>query len=440
MLSNFGMNKKKKTKNSIFISIAAYRDSEIIPTVLDCIKKADKKSRLFFGICLQDTKKKYWQLKNLKKRHKLNMQIIYVDWKDSQGACWARYIIQKKLYRNQDYYLQIDSHHRFIEQWDSVLVHLLNKKKAAGHNKAIIGGYCPAFDNENNQCNLDGVQMCAFDTFANDGDLMFKPLVLSSSLQSITDIPARYLSAHFLFSDGSFCIECPYDPNLYFRGEELSLSARAYTHGYEFFHPTFPIIWHLYLRLKNPKHWDNHVKQNGFIIDSSTKDNKSKERIRKLLNMEKNDIKFGQYGLGTIKSLHDYELYAGLDFKNKKVHKYTANIRNDAPLAFKMSENEWSKNMLNKKLIVIKFPESIIQHINIYLLNMTIQIYSHKNILLHESNISSKQLASIMKNNFDFKKEIGIEDIPTRAVLIPRYKDPKLGKTIKITNILYYDI
>lgn len=433
------MNKNKKTKNSIFISIAAYRDSELIATILDCIKKADKKSRLFFGICLQDTKAQYWKLKHIKKKYKLNMQIVYIDWRDSQGACWARYLIQHKLYRNQDYYLQLDAHHRFTEQWDSILVDFLQKKKTEGYSKPIIGGYCPAYHLDSNECLYNGIQICSFDTFDHDGDLMFKPLILKESLFRIKDIPARYLSAHFLFAEGHFCKECPYDPNLYFRGEELSLSARAYTNGYDFFHPTFPIIWHLYLRYNEEKHWDNHHKNNGFIIDTTTRDTKSKERVRKLLGIDINDINFGRYGLGNKRSIHQYELYAGLDFKNKKVHKYSANIRNDSPLPFNMKEEEWKKYMLMKKLVIITFPDSTIQHINKFLKSITLQIYNHKNIILYETSLTSKQLASIMKNNFQFKKEIGIDDIPTSATLIPNYENPDLGKKIKVTNILYYD-
>lgn len=430
----------KTKKNSIFISIASYRDPELIPTIIDCVNKAHKKSRLFFGICLQDTKETYYLLKHIKKKYKLNMQIIFVNWKDSQGVCWARYLIQHKLYRQQDYYLQLDSHHRFIEQWESVLVHLLEQKKKEGYNKPIIGGYCPAYEPNNNICNPNGIRMCSFDIFDKDGDLMFKPIVMQEVKDYVRDIPARYLSGHFIFCDGIFCNECPYDPNLYFRGEELSLSARAFTYGYDFFHPIFPIIWHFYLRTEQQKHWDNHKIINGFIIDIDTRDAKAKNRVRKLLNIENNNINFGRYGLGDNRSLHDFELYAGLDFKNKKVHIHSANTKQDAPLPFKMSENEWSKNMLMHKLVIITFPESIIQHINIYLLSMTVLIYSDKNILLHETNLTSKQLASIMKDQFQFKKEMGLFDAPTHAILVPNYKNKNLGKKIKITNIKHYEI
>ena len=37
-------------KDKIFISIASYRDPELIPTIEDCIKNADKPSNLIFGI------------------------------------------------------------------------------------------------------------------------------------------------------------------------------------------------------------------------------------------------------------------------------------------------------------------------------------------------------------------------------------------------------
>ncbi len=37
----------------IFVSIAAYRDLQLVPTVLDCLAKASFPGRLRFGICWQ---------------------------------------------------------------------------------------------------------------------------------------------------------------------------------------------------------------------------------------------------------------------------------------------------------------------------------------------------------------------------------------------------
>lgn len=431
---------KNKLQNSIFISIASYRDTELIPSILDCVNKANNKKRLFFGICLQDVKEQYYALKHLRKKYNLNIKIIFVDWKDSQGACWARYVIQKKLYNNQTYYLQLDSHHRFLEQWDDVLIHMLQKKKKQGFLKPIIGGYCPGYAAKINRCDPGGIQISSFDSFTHDGDLIFRPQVLSDDTTKATDIPARFLSGHFIFTDALFCKECLYDPNLYFRGEEITLSARAYTHGYDLFHPTFPIIWHYYLRPQEQKHWDNHQNGKGFIINTNIRDTKAKERVRKLLGIEKNNINFGRYGLGTERSLHQYELYAGLDFPNKRIHKNCYDARNTGSFAFIMSEQEWSNKMLMKKLLIIKFPQETVSHINNKLEFLIVCVENVNNTLLYRVDLKTDDLRYLQNNNLEWKKEVGIEDIPAHVIIIPFYKNHTFGPRIKTQEVLYYDV
>ena len=44
-------------------------------------------------------------------------KIIDIDYKDSQGVCWARNTIQQ-YYEDEEYTLQLDSHHRFVPNWD----------------------------------------------------------------------------------------------------------------------------------------------------------------------------------------------------------------------------------------------------------------------------------------------------------------------------------
>lgn len=433
----------KRKKDSIFISIASYRDAELIPSILDCVTKAKNKYRLYFGICLQDIKKRYYLLKHIRKKHKLNMHIIFMDWRDSKGVCWARYLIQKKLYSKELYYLQIDSHSRFTEEWDELLIHWFNKKCQSGVDKPILTAYCPQFNSKTNLCKENVAQICTFDKFEQDGDLIFKPLILDRSRICTTDIPARFLSGHFLFTHGLFSQECLYDPNLYFRGEEITLSARAYTHGYQFFHPTFPIVWHSYTRLSDERHWDHHTASNGFIMDHKTRDRSSKERMRKLLGIENNDINFGIYGLGSKKTLHEYELMCGLDFKNTKIHQYCFNIDNKSPLPFIMSDLEWSKKMLLKKNITVIFPQEIINYFNHNIVFIKLQIFSHKDLILHETDILPTGLATIIKNNFQMKKNVGIADIPAYGIVSPYFNKNqnryKSNEFIKTKEILYYD-
>ena len=44
------------------------------------------------------------------------------------------------------YTLHLDSHHRFIQNWDEELINMYNKCKEMGSDKPLITGYLPHFD------------------------------------------------------------------------------------------------------------------------------------------------------------------------------------------------------------------------------------------------------------------------------------------------------
>jgi len=139
--------------------------------------------------------------------------------------------------------------------------------------------------------------------------------------------PARFISAHFIFTLGSFPIEVPYDPELYFHGEESSLAARAFTFGYSLFSPHKPVIWHEYTREGKKKHWDDSN-------DWKERDDASYARYRKLMGMDPGCSSCTRRALapnyfGPFETLDAYERYAGLKFSTRQIHKET--INNDFP-------------------------------------------------------------------------------------------------------------
>ena len=157
-----------------------------------------------------------------------------------------------------------------------------------------------------------------FDRFIPEGAVFFLPASIDDFQERTEPIPSRFYSAHFCFTDGIFCKEVPHDPELYFHGEEISIAVRAYTWGYDLFHPHKILAWHEYTRKGRTKHWDDDK-------DWGNKNNKSHLRNRKLFEMdgEKRDIDFGPYGFGTQRTLEDYEKYAGISFKKRAIQKHT---------------------------------------------------------------------------------------------------------------------
>ena len=87
------------------------------------------------------------------------------------------------------------------------------------------------------------------------------------------------------------------------------------------------MIWHEYTREGRTKHWTDFNTKNkeNHIIDEQWYeiDRKSKKRLRHMLQEENNHMDLGQYGLGSVRSHKDYELYAGINFENKKLHPET---------------------------------------------------------------------------------------------------------------------
>lgn len=292
----------------IFVSIASYRDKQLIPTIKDCLKKAKNPDNLVFGICWQhDETDSISEFKEDKR-----FRILDVDYKDSRGACWARNSVQD-LYDGEKYYLQLDSHHRFLPEWDNILTEMLSNLDA---DKPLITGYCSVLDTENDsKLENNPLKIVAFEEFSSDGNLMLKPHYIDNFKNLKKPISARFVSGHFIFVDGKWVEECRYDPNLYFHGEEVSLSIRSYTNGYDLFHPHFSIIWHEYIRSGSNKHWDDHTRDNAWSI----LDARAKKRLRKLLQQEINEEDLSSFDIGIKRTFHEYELYTGIDFRNKKV-------------------------------------------------------------------------------------------------------------------------
>jgi Glycosyltransferase (GlcNAc) len=302
-------------ENTIFIQIASYRDPELPFTLKDCIEKAKYPNNLRFCIAWQRSEQE--SLDEFKNDPRFN--IIDIPYNQSKGACWARNLIQQK-YNNEKFTLQLDSHHRFTENWDEKLICAVEKLQSQGHEKPLLTTYVPSYDPSNDPgARVQVPWKMNFDRFTPEGVVFFLPAEINNYKQfNGIPIPARFYSAHFCFTLGLFAREVQHDPEFYFHGEEISLAVRAYTYGYDLFHPTEIICWHEYTRKGRTKQWDDDL---GWHI----RDKFCKVKNRKLLcvDNEINDIDFGKYGLGNKRTLEDYERYAGICFKNRGVSSET---------------------------------------------------------------------------------------------------------------------
>lgn len=299
---------------SIFVQIPAYRDPECAPTIANLFEQAENPARIFVGICWQYQPGEEGDAPEVPEKFKSQVRVSAYPINESKGVSWARHQAQK-LYRGETYTLMIDSHSRFAKGWDATLMKQLQQ---CATKKAVLSchpaEYVPSMPLQDapltvvraHPPNLQGEIRLRGET------LDKKPL---QSLRGAFATPA------FLFSSGKLINEVPSDPGLYFEQEEICYSARLFTHGWDVYHPTEQVVYHLYdttpVRFKRYKHWDNNA--HWSVLNQSAMERRGHLLGQQIARSEAALKHIEKYSLGKARSLEQYAEFCGIDFASGTV-------------------------------------------------------------------------------------------------------------------------
>jgi hypothetical protein len=310
----------QRSGKMIFVSVAAFCEPFLEHTLQDAVAKAKDPSQLVFAVVDQTPVARRAALQALCQPAQL--RYVHIDPVESRGVCWAR-SIAFSLYQGESFLLQIDSHMFFESDWDDQLLSqwLMLKTQSA---KPIISTYPYGFEFEDEKPVIK-INVSKKTT------LVLRPH--PETTLSETNATLRFRAEHvftrepvlgchlaggFLFAAGSFVEEVPYDPRLYFHGEEQSLAVRAYTHGWDIFHHPHIPLFHLY-KMPNTAHNTHHwhpewEKLRDFKFTQLTE--LAKTRLMDLV-FERRDL--GRYGLGKTRTLDEFAKFSGIDYAKRKL-------------------------------------------------------------------------------------------------------------------------
>lgn len=297
----------------IFVSVASYCDPVLPFTLQRAVAAAADPRRLHFGVvdqALPGTPPVAHPAAGAR------LTCMRIDAVQARGPCWAR-ALAMTLADGEDWYLQVDSHTDFDEGWDERLV-----QQALGlgapRRRVALTTYPDAFRFEDGMPvrppSAGGVLVQVVKPGA--GFAPGHPVLAFEAhrLAASAPVPAFHVGAGCLFAPLSLAHEVPYDPWLYFHGEEQALALRLYTRGWDLFHPPELPLHHLYNEPGSgapprPLHWDEaHEAQRP--QPWWTLEQRARERLAALVRGD--DL--GVYGLGTVRTLADFAAFSGIDY------------------------------------------------------------------------------------------------------------------------------
>ncbi|MBT0722610.1 hypothetical protein HGT70_15205 [Rosenbergiella collisarenosi] len=317
---------------TLFINIASYRDRELWDTLESLLTTAIAPDKLHIAICWQDDnnltalRQKGWTPVTVSSLagfpvYRLDgsaalIELIALPYQHAQGVGFARALCDQ-LYRDEQWFLQIDAHSLFAREWDAYLINTLTSLSQQSA-KPLISGYPPSYHVTEAGEVLYGqdVGRVTFNRFTPEG----LPTLTCQKLSASQPVRGSFVAAGFIFTQGSFVREVGNDPTIFFEGEEITLSLRAYSWGYDVFHLPEQPLWHHYTRPTSPKVWEDQslcAQERGDIsVCWLQREAWSQRRVKALLGLVSlspadNEAK----SLGPIRSRRQFEYQCGLNFQ-----------------------------------------------------------------------------------------------------------------------------
>jgi Glycosyltransferase (GlcNAc) len=225
------------TPKTIYVSIASYRDSELKNTVLSLFSSWSGITSLKVVVVIQGDHKEQQVLDD---QHFPELRVLKYHYLDAMGVCWARKQ-SYSLYDREPYVLQIDSHSIFVSDWDLILLDQYGKALELTP-KPILTGYPPGYQLVGSQRVTDPAQLSNRDivvTWASG-------LPMGHPIDRCAPYPLKHLHicGCFIFTDGKFVEDIPYDEQIVFWGEEPSLALRAYCRDWRMMTIGDHVLWH----------------------------------------------------------------------------------------------------------------------------------------------------------------------------------------------------
>lgn len=237
----------------ICVSIASYRDPDLINTVNSAYEMAAGKDNISFCVVSQAEDDEHPDLSHIPR-----MYYYKYHWSKSKGLGWARNIAINKS--RGDFILQIDSHSRFKTGWDEIVEALYEQMVEFWGDRIICTDYPAVFeiDEDGNEKRSESVEHYKAVISWNEEEQIFN---IGQEWLDIEDLihgdEVFYVAGGCTFARSDIFKSVAADPDIYFE-DQISIALRAYTRGIRLINFPESFVYSNYDREGRPLHWDDH--------------------------------------------------------------------------------------------------------------------------------------------------------------------------------------
>lgn len=276
---------------TIYISVASYRDPECRPTVEDAFLRAEYPERIRMAIINQRAKEDDELVEDTGSDKKENgteattsttvlpscykpempcdthpeqvfckyqhlIDVYELPAELSIGPVFARHLAHR-MYRGEYFAMQLDSHVRFIKHWDTDII---SQWKSTKNEMAVLTVYLSdlidSIDPITHESKRTTRPIMCVTRYEDQGKMRHlrhgKQPEGPSPVQGEPQLEPLW-AAGFSFARGHFVVQVPYDQYqpMVFQGEEISIGLRGFTFGYDYYAPERSVCFHMYAVREN---------------------------------------------------------------------------------------------------------------------------------------------------------------------------------------------
>lgn len=294
---------------SIFVQIATYHDYELPNTINDLIEKSSGNNYINFGIYLC-----YYQKEDIDIPKLQNIKVAKEMAPNGIGLGYSRSVAHN-FYNGEDYYLQIDSHTKMDKNWDEQIISDIKYYQNLGFKKPLLTTYPRNYWYEDNIAKFDTNDRVTQISFFEKPEQFLNIYIPSqTAVDNVNqNIFSNSVSGGSIFTVKDFIVP---NPKIAFYGEEIILATRAFTNGFDLLLPRKQYMYHLYFNHARKEESKRRLLWQDFPQQFNEIDKISKAEI---FNIFQNNI-IGPLELGSERTLDDFGLLNGLDFKTRTIN------------------------------------------------------------------------------------------------------------------------